>query len=147
VRCANLRRFVLPLPGAASGHSVPVFVQFNRPPFKNPAEPRDTFNVAYVTDEGSNAAVDELRVDAITGAVTLLGSVSPGLGGLTEQPAPVSLAVHPSGQFVYTGTGDFPPVAISLFSADSTTGLLTWVGAGATADETGGRRYARRTLA
>jgi 6-phosphogluconolactonase (cycloisomerase 2 family) len=125
--CSLTALGTLPLPGAAAGHSVPIFVRFNPLTFRNPVAPRDFFNVAYVTDDGINQAVQELRVDAITGTVTLLGSVSPGLGTLAQTPALVSLAVHPSGNFVYTGTGDFLPGAISLFTVDPATGLLTWV--------------------
>jgi len=118
----------LTFPSTPAASSVPVLVEFNPLTFKNPAVVRDFYNVAYVTDEGGNPSVRELRVDGVTQAVTLLGTVPPDLGTLTQTPTPVSLAVHPSGQFVYTGTGQlYAPAAISLFSADTSTGQLTWV--------------------
>jgi 6-phosphogluconolactonase (cycloisomerase 2 family) len=81
---------------------------------------------AYVTDDGLGQ-VDEIALgqpgllSGITG-FSLLGAVKPNPAG-DLQPAPYSIVMHPSGNFLYTGS--VTNGIISEFSIDPTTGLLT----------------------
>jgi YVTN family beta-propeller protein len=90
-------------------------------------EPTGKF--AYVADEGGcdafSGAVSMYAIDPNTGALTSLGSVM-----APDQGGPYSLAVHPSGKFVYlsnSGTRDDVGL-VSIYSIDTTTGALTSTG-------------------
>jgi YVTN family beta-propeller protein len=97
------------------------------------ADPSGKF--AYVVNwgEGDTAGgIATYTINATTGALTATGTIyaaCPGLG--CSLLAPWSIAVHPSGKFVYVanegGTG------VSMFAIDITTGDLTPTGAIATA--------------
>lgn len=89
---------------------------------------------AYVANwgEGNTAgSVSMYTVNSTTGALTSTGTIqapcapppSPG------SCAPWSLAVHPSGKFVYVANeGGFTPTSVSMYSIDATTGVLTLIG-------------------
>jgi len=100
------------------------YVAFNPLTF-SPSDPTaPAFNVAYVTDE-THGMVHEFNVNG--GGIALATSITP--GGLGATPDEVSVAVHKSGAYVYTGS--IMPPAISLFDVDTandaTAGQLTWV--------------------
>jgi 6-phosphogluconolactonase (cycloisomerase 2 family) len=89
-------------------NSTPEFVAFH-----------PTLPYAYVTDDGL-AQVDEIGVNDLS--ISLLGAVKPNPSG-ELQPAPFSIVVHPSGNFLYTGSNSNG--IISEFTIGAT-GLLTW---------------------
>lgn len=111
---------------------------------------------AYVGNwgEGDTAgSVSMYTINSTTGALVFTGSIvapcepppSPG------SCAPWSVAVHPSGRFVYVANeGGFAPTSISMYAIDATTGALAFTGlemAGgrafsATVDPTGKFAYA-----
>lgn len=89
---------------------------------------------AYVANwgEGNTAgSVSMYTVNGTTGALTSTGAIqapcapppSPG------SCAPWSLAVHPSGKFVYVANeGGFTPTSVSMYAIEATTGVLTLIG-------------------
>jgi YVTN family beta-propeller protein len=89
---------------------------------------------AYVTNwgEGDTAgSVSAYTIDVTTGALTPMGTIAapcappPSPGGC----APYSVAVDPSGKFVYVANeGGFAPTSVSMYGVNATTGALTSVG-------------------
>ena len=89
---------------------------------------------AYVANwgEGNTAgSVSMYAINGTTGTLTSTGTIqapcapppSPG------SCAPWSLAVHPSGKFVYVANeGGFTPTSVSMYAIDATTGVLTLIG-------------------
>ena len=89
---------------------------------------------AYVANwgEGNTAgSVSTYTINGLTGTLTPTGTIqapcapppSPG------SCAPRSLAVHPSGKFVYVANeGGFTPTSVSMYAIDATTGVLTLIG-------------------
>jgi len=89
---------------------------------------------AYVANwgEGDTAgSVSAYTINAMTGALTSVGAIfgaCPGLG--CTLLSPFSVAVDPSGKFVYVANeGGFSPTSISMFKIDATTGALASIGA------------------
>jgi 6-phosphogluconolactonase (cycloisomerase 2 family) len=73
---------------------------------------------------GGSSNVSMYTIDGTTGALTLMGTVSTGTG-------PDSVAVDPSGKFVYvTNEYDVPggTGSVSMYTLDATTGALTSIG-------------------
>ena len=68
-------------------------------------------------NSGSND-VSTYTVDGTTGALTSLGTTGAGL-------SPTSIAVHPSGKFVYVTNGSN---SVWMYNIDASTGTLTQVG-------------------
>src|SRR6202521_3507208 len=90
--------------------------------------------VAYVANwgEGNTAgSVSMYVINGTTGTLTITGTT---VAPCTAPPspgscAPWSLAVHPSGKFVYVANeGDFTPTSVSIYAIDPTTGVLTLIG-------------------
>jgi len=82
---------------------------------------------AYVADAGcaGSSVLSMYTISASTGVLTSIGSL------LTrDQDVPYSLAVHPSGKFVYLGnSGSRDDVGqVSMYSLNATTGALTSIG-------------------
>lgn len=89
---------------------------------------------AYVANwgEGNTAgSVSTYTINGLTGTLTPTGTIqapcapppSPG------SCAPRSLAVHPSGKFVYVANeGGFTPTSVSMYAIDATMGVLTLIG-------------------
>jgi YVTN family beta-propeller protein len=85
----------------------------------NPGDP-------WVPDDGS---VEMYTIDATTGALTSPGTINGNCPGLC---LPSSMAVDPSGKFVYVVTGANVvgfPYNVAMYTVDATTGALTSVGA------------------
>jgi 6-phosphogluconolactonase (cycloisomerase 2 family) len=84
---------------------------------------------AYVANwgEGDTAgSVSMYTINATTGALTSTGMINGMCPGLC---APWSVAVDPSGKFVYVANeGGFAPTSISMFTINTTTGALTSIG-------------------
>ena len=78
-------------------------------------DPRSKF--AYVVNSGSND-VSTYTVDGTTGALTSLGTTGTGL-------SPASIALHPSGKFVYVTNGSN---SVWMYNIDASTGTLTLIG-------------------
>ena len=89
----------------------------------------------YVANDGAfevtGGSVSMYTINAATGALTSTGTIdspcapppSPG------SCSPFSVAVDPSGKFVYaTNEGGFAPTSISMYSVNGTTGALTFRG-------------------
>jgi len=87
---------------------------------------------AYAADGGALPAgsfggsnnVSMYTIDSTTGALTLMGTVTAGNG-------PDSVAVDPSGKFVYVtneNESSGPAGSVSMFTLDATTGTLTSIG-------------------
>ena len=78
---------------------------------------------AYVADGGQNSdgskgtSVSMYRIDATTGVLTSIGTITAGL-------SPSSITIHPSGKFVYVGNSN----DLSIYTIDVTTGNLTLTG-------------------
>ena len=82
--------------------------------------------------EGNTAgSVSMYAINGTTGILTPTGTIqapcapppSPG------SCAPWSLAVHPSGKFVYVANeGGFTPTSVSMYAIDATTGVLVLIG-------------------
>jgi 6-phosphogluconolactonase len=70
----------------------------------------------YVTNSGSNT-IAAFAIDPNSGAISAVAG-SP----FASTPNPYSAAVHPSGQFLFVGSGD-----VSVYSIDASTGSLTSV--------------------
>jgi DNA-binding beta-propeller fold protein YncE len=89
---------------------------------------------AYVANwgEGNTAgSVSMYVINGTTGTLTITGTT---VAPCTAPPspgscAPWSLAVHPSGKFVYVANeGGFTPTSVSIYAIDPTTGVLTLIG-------------------
>jgi 6-phosphogluconolactonase (cycloisomerase 2 family) len=89
---------------------------------------------AYVANwgEGNTAgSVSMYVINGTTGTLTITGTT---VAPCTAPPspgscAPWSLAVHPSGKFVYVANeGGFTPTSVSIYAIDPTTGVLTPIG-------------------
>lgn len=78
---------------------------------------------AYVANSGSNN-VSMYTIDALRGALTLIGTIPAGI-------APASVGIDPSGKFVYVANGGFGPntASVSMYAINGTTGALTPAGA------------------
>jgi DNA-binding beta-propeller fold protein YncE len=80
---------------------------------------------AYVADGGQNSDgsqgtnVSMYSIDATTGVLTPIGKITAGL-------SPFSIAIHPSGKFVYAANQDSND--ISMYTLDAATGNLTSIG-------------------
>ena len=89
---------------------------------------------AYVANSGGGntaGSVSMYAINGTTGVLALTGTIA----APCEAPpnpgscAPLSLAVHPSGQFVYVANdGGFTPTSVSMFAVDETTGVLGLIG-------------------
>jgi 6-phosphogluconolactonase (cycloisomerase 2 family) len=89
---------------------------------------------AYVANWGDGAtagSVSTYAINGTTGTLTPTGTIGapcappPSPGGC----APWSLAVHPSGKFVYVANeGGFTPTSVSMYVIDATTGALGLIG-------------------
>jgi DNA-binding beta-propeller fold protein YncE len=89
---------------------------------------------AYVANwgEGNTAgSVSMYAINGTTGTLTPTGTIQ----APCEPPpspgscAPWSLAVHPSGKFVYVANeGGFTPTSVSIYAIDAATGVLTLIG-------------------
>jgi 6-phosphogluconolactonase (cycloisomerase 2 family) len=89
---------------------------------------------AYVANWGGGdtaGSVSTYNINATTGALTSIATIqapcapppSPG------SCAPFSVAVHPSGKFVYAANeGGFAPTSVSMYIINATTGALTLIG-------------------
>ena len=89
---------------------------------------------AYVANwgEGNTAgSVSMYAINGTTGTLTPTGTI-PAPCAPPPSPgscAPWSLAVHPSGKFVYVANeGGFTPTSVSMYAIDATTGVLTLIG-------------------
>jgi 6-phosphogluconolactonase len=84
---------------------------------------------AYVANwgEGDTAgSVSMYTIDATTGALTSTGTINGACPGLC---APWSVAVDPSGKFVYVANeGGLAPTNVSMFTINAATGALTSIG-------------------
>lgn len=76
--------------------------------------------VANATEpwDGAGTGVWMYKINATTGALTSIGTIN------SASPDTTSVAVHPSGNFVYVATWD----SISMYTVDATTGALTSIG-------------------
>jgi len=80
---------------------------------------------AFVADGGQNSDgskgvnISMYTVDAATGVLTSIGKIAAGM-------SPSSVAIHPSGKFVYVVNYDSND--ISMYTMDATTGILTSIG-------------------
>jgi DNA-binding beta-propeller fold protein YncE len=89
---------------------------------------------AYVANWGDGAtagSVSSYAINSTTGTLAPTGTIGapcappPGPGSC----APWSLAVHPSGKFVYVANeGGFTPTSVSMYAIDATTGVLGLIG-------------------
>ena len=73
---------------------------------------------------GSAGHVSMYTINATTGALTSIGTVT--AGTINAEPAPISMVVDPTGAFAYvanSGSND-----VSMYSINATTGVLTSVG-------------------
>jgi 6-phosphogluconolactonase (cycloisomerase 2 family) len=92
---------------------------------------------AYVANWGDGAtagSVSTYSINGATGTLTPTGTI----GAPCAAPpspgscAPWSLAVHPSGRFVYVANeGGFTPTSVSMYATDPTTGVLELIGTAA----------------
>lgn len=89
---------------------------------------------AYVANTdlfNTGGGVSLLTINATTGALTFMGNAA----GLTNAGilAPLSIAVDPSGKFAYVANeGGFAPTNVSMFTINSITGGLEFIGTIAT---------------
>jgi len=80
---------------------------------------------AYVADGGQNsdgskgAQVSMYAINATTGVLASLGTIAAGL-------SPTSIAIHPTGEFIYVVNYDSKD--ISMYTVNTTTGNLTSIG-------------------
>jgi YVTN family beta-propeller protein len=85
---------------------------------------------AYVANTdlfNTGGGVSLLTINATTGALTFMGNAA----GLTNAGilAPLSIAVDPSGKFAYVANeGGFAPTNVSMFTINSITGGLEFIG-------------------
>ena len=81
--------------------------------------------VATASDTpGSAGNVSMYTIDATTGALTSIGTIA--AGTIPALPAPISIAVDPTGTFAYvanSGSND-----VSMYTINATTGALTSIG-------------------
>jgi YVTN family beta-propeller protein len=81
---------------------------------------------AYVANAGVDVlpgSVSMYTINATTGALASIGTIN------ADQNAPFSVAVHPSGKFVYVANeGGYAPTSVSMYTINATTGVLTLVG-------------------
>jgi YVTN family beta-propeller protein len=88
--------------------------------------PAGTF--VYVANWGegdTSGSVTAYTINATTGTLTSLAPAY--CGGSNTCIAPWSVAVDPSGKFVYTANeGGLPPTGISMYTINPTSGALTW---------------------
>jgi 6-phosphogluconolactonase len=77
-------------------------------------------------EDGANGSIAMYAIDATTGALTSTGAVNGNCPGLCD---PSSMAVDPSGKFVYVVTGGAGnPYILAIYTLDATTGALTSMG-------------------
>jgi 6-phosphogluconolactonase len=77
-------------------------------------------------EDGANGSIAMYAIDATTGALTSTGAVNGNCPGLCD---PSSMAVDPSGKFVYVVTGGAGnPYVLAIYTLDATTGALTSMG-------------------
>jgi YVTN family beta-propeller protein len=90
--------------------------------------------VAAASDTpGSAGDVSMYTIDATTGALTSIGTIA--AGTIAALPAPISIAVDPTGAFAYvanSGSND-----VSMYTINATTGALTSIGTIATGTDPG----------
>ena len=87
---------------------------------------------AYVANWGEGDTAGSVSMYAINGTTGILTPTGTIVAPCTSGPgscAPVSLAVHPSGKFVYVANeGGFTPTSVSMYAIDAATGLLGLIG-------------------
>jgi DNA-binding beta-propeller fold protein YncE len=87
---------------------------------------------AYVANwgEGNTAgSVSMYAINGTTGILTPTGTIAAPCTSGPGSCAPWSLAVHPSGKFVYVANqGGFTPTSVSMYAIDATTGALGLIG-------------------
>lgn len=85
----------------------------------------------YVANDGdyeTGGSVSSYTINVTTGALTLMGTIAApctlGPGSCSSS----SVAVHPSGKFVYVANeGGYAPTSVSVYASDATTGALTLI--------------------
>jgi 6-phosphogluconolactonase (cycloisomerase 2 family) len=87
---------------------------------------------AYVANWGggnTGGSVSMYAIDGTTGILTPTGTIQAPCTSGPGSCAPLSLAVHPSGKFVYVANeGGFAPTSVSMYAIDATTGVLGLIG-------------------
>ena len=86
----------------------------------------------YVASSGGGntaGSVSTYAINGATGTLTRPGTIqAPSTSG-PGSCAPSSLAVHPSGKFLYVANeGGFTPTSVSMYAIDATTGVLGFTG-------------------
>ncbi|HMK23462.1 MAG TPA: beta-propeller fold lactonase family protein [Terriglobales bacterium] len=92
-----------------------------------------TGKFVYVANDGDYEAtagsVSVFTIDATSGALSLMETLDAPCAIGPGSCAPSSVAVHPSGKFVYVANeGGFAPTTLSMYAANVTTGALGFVG-------------------
>ena len=121
-----------PTTGALASIGSPVAADFG--PHSVAVDPLGKF--AYVAnmgdlDTGVGASVSMYTINAISGALTPIGTIDDVPCGIAGSPscAPFSVAVDPSGKFAYVANeGGFAPTNVSMYTINATTGALTPIG-------------------
>lgn len=89
---------------------------------------------AYVVNWGEGdvtaGSISMYTINATTGALMSTGTIYEGCPPLcAADPSPWSVAMDPSGKFAYVANeGGFAPTNVSMFSINTTTGALTFIG-------------------
>ena len=87
---------------------------------------------AYVANSGGGNTAGSVSMYAINGTSGILTPTGTIQAPCTSGPgscSPSSLAVHPSGKFVYIANeGGFTPTSVSMYAIDTTTGVLGLIG-------------------
>ena len=80
--------------------------------------------------EGNTAgSVSMYAINGTTGILTPTGTIPAPCTSGPGSCAPSSLAVHPSGKFLYVANeGGFTPTSVSMYAIDATTGVLGFTG-------------------
>ncbi len=87
---------------------------------------------AYVASSGGGntaGSVSTYAINGATGTLTPTGTIQAPCTSGPGSCAPSSLAVHPSGKFLYVANeGGFTPTSVSMYAIDATTGVLGFTG-------------------
>jgi YVTN family beta-propeller protein len=94
-------------------------------------DPRSKF--AYVANDGifqeTGGSLSTYTINSSTGALTPTGTISGVCGSADNVCAPLSVAVDPSGMFLYVANEGGPaPTFVSMYIINTTTGALTPIG-------------------
>ena len=94
-------------------------------------DPRSKF--AYVANDGifqeTGGSLSTYTINSTTGALTPTGTISGACGSADNVCAPLSVAVDPSGMFLYVANEGGPaPTFVSMYIINTTTGALTPIG-------------------